>query len=81
MISSFGIQFLNSAGFFGVEAELNSTQKLVFGMIITDPEHWRLRLKWRFYHGIMAQQTPYKSHNAKRGWFVLVFDDIMLQAY
>jgi len=25
--------------FFGVEAELNGTQKLVFGIIITDPEH------------------------------------------
>jgi hypothetical protein len=24
---------------------------------------------------------PYKSHNAKRGWFILVFDVIMLQAY
>ena len=24
---------------------------------------------------------PYKSQNAKRGWFVLVFDVIMLQAY
>ena len=40
-------------------------QKLFFGMIITDPEHLRLRLKWRDYHGIINQQTPYKSHNAK----------------
>jgi len=46
-------------------------QKLFFGMIITDPEHRRLRLKWRDYHSIIIQQTPYKSHNAKRGWFVL----------
>ena len=38
-------------------------------------------LKWRDYHGIIAQRSPYKSHNAKRGWFVLVFDVIMLQAY
>ena len=30
----------------------------VFGMIITDPEHWLLRLKWRDYHGIIAQQPP-----------------------
>ena len=55
------------------------TQELVFGMIITDPEHWRLRLKWRDYHGIIAQRTPYKSHNAKR--FVLVFDVIMQWVY
>ena len=42
-------------------------------MIITDPEHWRLRLKWRDYHGIIAQRIPpYKSHNAQRAWFVLV---------
>ena len=26
-------------------------------IIITDPEHWRLRLKWRDYHGIIAQRT------------------------
>ena len=52
-------------------------QDLVFSMIITDPEHWRLRLKWRDYHGIIAQWTPYKSHNAKHDWFVLVFDIIM----
>ena len=60
-----------------------SMQKLVFGMIITDPEHWRLRLKWREYHSIIAQRTPYnyKSHNAKCGWFVLVCGVIMLQAY
>ena len=57
------------------------SRELVFGMIITDPEHWRLRLKWRDYRGIIAWRTPYKSHNAKRGWFVLVFDVIMLQAY
>jgi len=50
-------------------------------MIITDPEHCRLWLKWRDYHGIIAQPTPYKSHNAKRGWFVLACDVIMLQAY
>jgi hypothetical protein len=55
------------------------TQELVFGMIITDPEHWRLRLKWRDYHGIIAQRTPYKSHNAKR--FVLVFEVIMQWVY
>jgi len=54
-----------------------NTQELGFGMIITDPEHWRLRLKWRNYHGIIAQRTPYKSHNPKRAWFVLVFDVIM----
>jgi len=47
-------------------------------MIITDPEHW---LKWRDYHGIIAQRTPYKSHNAKRTWFVLVFDVIMQWVY
>ena len=29
--------YFNSAGFFGVEAELNGTQELVFGMIIIDP--------------------------------------------
>ena len=81
MIFSFGIQFFNSVGFFGVEAELNGTQKVFFGMIITDPEHWRLRLKWWYYHGIIAQRTPYKSHNGKGSWFVLVFDVIMLQAY
>jgi len=52
------------------EAELNGTEKLVFGM-----------LKWREYYGIIAQRTPYKSHNAKHGWFVLVCDVIMLQAY
>jgi len=51
----------------------HSTQKLVFGMIIPDPEHWRLSLKGRDYHGIIAPQTPYKSHNAKRGWFVFGF--------
>ena len=45
-------------------------------MIITDPE--RLRLKWRDYPCIIAQRTTYKSHNAKRGWFVLVFDVIRL---
>ena len=48
------------------------TQELVFDMIITDPEDWRLRLKWWDYHGIIAQRTPYKSHNAKCSWFVLV---------
>ena len=56
-------------------------QELVFGMIITDPEHSRLRLKWWDYHGIIAQRTPYKSHNAKRAWFVLVFDVIMQWVY
>ena len=30
---------VNTASFFGVKAELNGTQKLIFGMIITDPEH------------------------------------------
>jgi len=50
-------------------------------MIITDPEHWRLRLKWGDYHSIIAQRTPYKSHNAKRAWFVLVFDVIMQWVY
>jgi len=70
LIFSFEIQFFNSAGLFGVEAELNGTQKLVFGIFITDPEHWHLRLKWRGYHGIIAQRTPSKSHNAKRTWFV-----------
>jgi hypothetical protein len=50
-------------------------------MIITDPEHRRLKLKWRDYHGIIAQQTPYQSHNTKRDWFVLVFDVIILQSY
>ena len=50
-------------------------------MIMTDPEHGRLRLKWWDYHGIMAQRTPYKSHNAKRTWFVLVFDVIMQWVY
>ena len=59
----------------------NGTQELVFGMIITDPEHWRFRLKWRDYHDIIAQWTPYKSHNAKRAWFVLVFDVIMQCVY
>ena len=54
------------------------TQKLVFGTIITDPEHWCLRLKWLDYYGIIAQQTPYNSHNAKGAWFVLVFDVIRL---
>ena len=29
-----------------------------------------LRLKWQGYHGIIAQWTPYKSHNARRTWFV-----------
>ena len=33
-------------------------QRLVFDMIITDPEHGRLRLKWLDYHGIIAQLTP-----------------------
>jgi len=46
-------------------------------MIITDPEHWCLRLKWLDYHGIIAQRAPYKTHNAKRAWFVLVFDVIV----
>ena len=57
------------------------THELFFGMIITDPEHWRLRLKWRDYHGVIAQRTPYKSHNAKRTWFVLVFDVIVQWVY
>ena len=57
------------------------TLELVFGMIITDPEHWRLRLKWQDDHGIIAQRTPYKSHNAKRTWFVLVFDIFMQWVY
>ena len=58
------------------------TQELLFGMIITDPEHWRLRLKWRHYHGIIAQRTPpYNSHNVKRTWFVLDFDVIMQWVY
>ena len=39
------------------------------------------RLKSRDYHGIVARRNPIKSHNAKRGWIVLVFDVIMLQAY
>ena len=30
-------------------------QELFFGMIITDPEHWRLRLKWQDYHSIIVQ--------------------------
>jgi len=55
LIFSFGIQFFNSADFFGVKAELNGTQKLVFGMIITDPENCCLRLKWKDYHGIVTQ--------------------------
>jgi len=38
-------------------------------------------LKWRDYHGIIAQRTPYKSHNTKRAWFVLVFDVIMQWVY
>ena len=46
------------------------TQELVFGKIITDPELWSLRLNWRDYHSIIAQRTPYKSHNAKRAWLV-----------
>ena len=54
-------------------------QELVFGMIITDLE--RLRLKWRDYHGIIAQLTPYKSNIAKRAWFVLVFDVILQWVY
>jgi len=58
-----------------------SKQELVFGIIVTDPEHWCLRLKWWNYHGIIAQRTPYKSHNAKRAWFVLVFDVIMQWVY
>jgi len=45
-----------------------------FGMVITDPEHCNLRLKWRDYHGIIAH---YKTHNAKRVWFVLVFEVVM----
>ena len=57
------------------------TQELVSGMIITDPEHWGFRLKRRDYHGIIAQRSPYKSHNAKRAWFVLVFDVIMQWVY
>jgi len=81
LIFSFGIQFFNSASFFSVESELNCMQKLVFGIIITDLKHWHLRLKWRDYHSIIAQWTPYKSHNAKRIWFVLVVDVIILQAY
>jgi len=59
----------------------HSTQELVFGMIITDPEHWRLRLKWWDYHSIVTQRTPYKSHNAKGAWFVLVCDVIMQWIY
>ena len=55
--------------------------QLVFGMIITDSEHWRLRLKCRDYHGIIAQRTPYKYHNAKRACFVLVFDVVMQWVY
>ena len=55
------------------------TLELMFGMIITNSEHWGL--KWRDYHGIIVQRTPYKSHNAKRGWFVLVFDVIMQWVY
>jgi len=47
-----------------------SMQELVFGMIITNPEHWRLRLKWQDYHGIIAQRTRYKSHDAKCAWFL-----------
>ena len=27
-------------------------------MIITDPEHRRLRLKWRDYHGIISLSGP-----------------------
>ena len=73
--------FSTVPAFFGVEAELNGTQKLVFGMIITDPEHWRLWFKWQEYSSIIAQWTPYKSYNAKRGWFVWVCDVIILQAY
>jgi len=34
-------------------------------MIITDPEHWRLRLKWQEYYGIIAQQSA-----AGLFWFV-----------
>jgi len=48
------------------------TQELVFGMIITDPEQWHLRLKWRDYHGIIAKWTPYKC---------LSFDVIMQWVY
>ena len=39
------------------------------------------KVKWRDYQGIIAQRTPYKSHNAKRAWFVLVFDVIMQWIY
>jgi len=85
VIFSFGIQFFNSAGFFGVEAELNSMQKLVFGLIITDLEHWRLQLEWWEYSGIIAQPAPNKSHNAKCSWFVtsscfrLIVNDFLVQ--
>ena len=52
-----------------------SSSQLVFGMIITDPEHWRLRLKWREFYGIIAQQTPSPINPAMQSaaglfWFV-----------
>jgi len=39
-----------------------STQELVFGMITTDPEHWRLKWRDYQYHSIVAQRTLYKFH-------------------
>jgi len=35
----------------------------------------------RYYRSAEPLPPPYKSHNAKRGWFVLVFDVIMQWVY
>jgi len=74
---------VNSRPITAISSDVSDPEPLIagFGMIITDPEHWRLRLKLRDYHGIIAQRPPYKSHNAKRAWFVLDFDVIMQWVY
>ena len=48
-----------------------STQELVFGMIITDPEHWRLRLKWWDYRSADPPINPTMQSAAGSFWFLM----------
>ena len=59
-----------------------STQELVFWHDYNRSGTLAFTVKMANYHGIIAHRTPpYKSHNAKRAWFVLVFDVITQWVY
>jgi len=63
--------------FFGIEAELNGSFWHDYNRSGTLTFKVKMAGILRYYRSA----DPYKSHNAKRDWFVLVCDVIMLQAY